>query len=161
MTQDIMRRMIAYFAQDARRINHAVKVYGFAATISALENMSAKEQLVVDYTAILHDIGIKESEAKYNSSAGNYQEIEGPPIAKMILSENRVSVPIIERVCFIIGHHHSYNLIDGKDFQVLVEADFIVNIFEDNLQRDSVDSIRKRIFKTSAGIEMLETIYLK
>lgn len=161
MIQEIMLRMIFYFKQDAKRINHAIKVYAFASTISSLENMSADEQLIIDYAAILHDIGIKESELKYNSTAGKYQEIEGPPIAKKILIETGVSAPLIGRICFIIGHHHSYNKIDGRDFQVLVEADFLVNIFEENLKRDSINSIKDRIFKTSAGIKLLETIYLK
>ena len=37
--------------------------------------------------AILHDIGIHKAEEKYKSSAGNYQEIEGPPIAKAIMEK--------------------------------------------------------------------------
>ena len=37
------------------------------------------------------------------------------------------------RVCFIVGAHHTKEKVDGIDFQVIWEADFIVNIEEKNL----------------------------
>jgi len=152
--------MIQYFGQDVRRINHALKVYGFAGCIARGENMIAQEVFVVELAAILHDIGIKQAEKKYNSSSGHYQEVEGPAIARNILSGTDLDNEIIERVCFIIGHHHSYQKIDGPDFQVLVEADFLVNICEDSMEKHSVERIRKQYFKTHTGISMIESMYL-
>ena len=35
---------------------------------------------------------------------------------------------IIERVSYLVAHHHTYNEIDDVDYQILVEADFLVNI---------------------------------
>lgn len=130
MTGKVIEKMIIYFQGDVRRINHALKVLGYARGITEREVPDEKTIDIIIYTAILHDIGIKESERKYNSSAWNYQEIEGPPVAEEILLELDISEEIIERVCFIIGNHHSYNKIDGIDFRIIVEADFIVNIFE-------------------------------
>ena len=57
------------------------------------------------------------------------------------------------------GHHHTYNQIDGLDFQILVEADFLVNIFEDKMNVDQIASIRKQYFKTKTGIELLQSVY--
>ncbi len=159
MIPSVIRAMVGYFQDDVRRINHALKVYGFAHALVGLEGLSARERLAVDLAAVLHDIGIKEAERKYNSSAGKYQEIEGPPIAKGIMDECRVETEIADRVCYLIGNHHSYHKIDGPDFQVLVEADFLVNIYEDEMSTNAIASIRNKYFKTAGGIKLIETMY--
>ena len=79
--------MIAYYAGDVRRISHFLKVYGFAKAIGEMESLDKSTQEIVEIAALTHDIGIKNSEKKYNSSAGNYQQIEGPPEAKKLLAE--------------------------------------------------------------------------
>ncbi len=152
--------MIKYFGSDVKRINHALKVYGFALSIAETEQVSEEVKEVICLLAALHDIGIKAAEEKYNSSAGKYQEIEGPPIAKQILENGGVQTNTINRVCYLIGNHHSYQNIDGLDFQVLVEADFLVNIFEDCMDKDSINSIKQKYFKTTSGLKYLESMYL-
>lgn len=87
----------------------------------------------LETAAVLHDIGIKISEEKYQSSAGKYQELEGPPVAAVILKKLEFPAPVTERVAYLIGHHHTYDKIEGMDYQILVEADFLVNINEDGL----------------------------
>ena len=160
ITAQMIQNMIRYFGSDVKRINHALKVYAFASCIARRENMTDKEILVVDLTAVLHDIGIKESERKYNSSNGRYQEIEGPPVARDLLSEVKLSPETLDRICYIIGNHHSYQKIDGLDFQIIVEADFLVNIFEDEMSKQSIESIRQKYFKTKTGMMMIESMYL-
>jgi HD superfamily phosphodiesterase len=153
-------KMITYFKGDVRRINHALKVYGFSINISDMDGVSERDRIIISLSAILHDIGIHEAERKHNSTSGKYQELEGPPIAKDILQGIGVPNDIIDRVCFLIGNHHSYQNIDGLDFQILIEADFLVNIFEDNMSRDSVLSIRDKYFKTNNGIKIINSMYL-
>jgi len=160
MITRVMEKMIRYFGQDVRRINHAMKVYDFALMISSLEDTDIRTRGIIGYTAILHDIGIHEAERKYNSTAGNYQQIEGPPIARQMLTELGVDEDIIERICFITGNHHTYNKIDGVDFQILVEADFLVNIYEDEMKREAIESVCERVFRTDAGKELLRLMYL-
>ena len=159
MIQDVLKSMIAYFGNDILRINHALKVYGFASTICRSETANRDTIDIIEIAAVLHDIGIHVSEKKYKSSAGKYQEIEGPPIARKMLEKLEVKQEIIERVCFLIGNHHSYSKIEGLDFQILVEADFLVNIFEDELNKKMLASIREKYFKTMTGKMLLETIY--
>lgn len=160
MTEEIIKEMILYFNNDVRRINHALKVYAFCAAIADIEKLEDKNRLIVKLSGILHDIGIKEAERKYNSSAGPYQEKEGPAIARQIMEKYFIDTEIIERVCHIVGHHHSYGKIDGPDFQILVEADFLVNIYEDEMDGQAVASIRSKYFKTEAAVELLDTMYL-
>lgn len=159
VTDRIIEKMINYFGHDVRRINHALKVFGFASCISRREDLSDNEILIVEITAILHDIGIVEAEKKYNSSIGKYQEIEGPAIAREILSGVEIDTKTLERICFIIGNHHSYQNIDSEDFQIIVEADFLVNIYEDGMTKHSIESIRDKYFKTKTGLSIIESIY--
>jgi len=160
MKFQIIKRMINYFQNDVKRINHALKVLSFAEIMGEDESLDQKDREIVTYAAVLHDIGIKEAEKKYGSSIGKYQEIEGPFIARQLLSEFKIPEEIIERACFIIGNHHSYSKIEGRDFQILVEADFLVNIFEDDMGRKATKRINENIFKTESGKKLLRTLYL-
>lgn len=157
----ILNKMISYFGTDSRRINHALKVYSFSRAIAGAENISDNEMDILTAAAILHDIGIKISEMKYNSSAGHYQELEGPGVARELLADIGLSDDFVDRVCYLIGHHHTYKAVEGNDFQILVEADFLVNAFEDNLGIPEINSINDKILKTQTGKKLLETIYLE
>jgi len=160
LTDDILEAAITYNGNDVKRINHLIKVFSFAHHIGVIEKCDVKTQEIIDVSAILHDIGIHEAERKHNSNAGNWQEIEGPPVADEILKSFNLDDAIKDRVLFIIGHHHQYNAIDGIDFQILVEADFLVNIFEDEMDKKSIKSIKEKIFKTKSGTNLLEKLYL-
>jgi HD superfamily phosphodiesterase len=160
LVTETLNRMVEYFGNDVQRINHALKVYGFASLIARKEDLSNLKLEIIDLASILHDIGIPVSEQKYGSCIGKYQEIEGPPIASEILESLGASVEIIDRVCYLIGNHHTYTKIDGIDFQILVEADFLVNFFEDEMGENAIKSARDRYFKTETGKSILDRMYL-
>lgn len=152
--------MVGYFGCDVRRINHALKVYGFASTICCCENLSEHDIDVTKIAAVLHDIGIPVSEKKYGSCIGKYQELEGPPIAHALLEKLGTEPDTIARVCYLIGNHHTYTKIDGIDFQILVEADFLVNIYEDEMDEKMVKSIKEKYFKTNTGLQLLDSMFV-
>ncbi|MCD1656090.1 HD domain-containing protein [Treponema zuelzerae] len=160
---NIILSMINYNSPDVKRINHALKVFQFSEIIANLEEVTVNELTVIKICGILHDIGIHEAEIKYKSSSGKYQEIEGPKIAEELLVKNKIDISNtqIERIKFIIGNHHSYKKIDGIDFQILVEADFIVNIYEDNIQKREIENVKKNIFMTNTGKYLIDSMYLK
>jgi CRISPR/Cas system-associated endonuclease Cas3-HD len=157
----ILDLAITYNGNDVKRINHLLKVFSFACLIGKMENCEPQLQTIIEISAILHDIGIHEAELKYNSSAGNWQEIEGPIVAKELLRNFNLENNILERVLFLIGHHHSYKAIEGIDFQILVEADFLVNIFEDEIGKNECENIKQNIFRTKTGIRLLEQLYMQ
>ena len=159
-TSTIINEMIRYYAKDPRRVNHFLKVFSFAKSIGELEKLNEESQDVLEVAAIMHDIGIKISEEKYNSSAGNYQEIEGPPVAREMLSKFEFDEKFIDRVCYLIGHHHTYSKIDGIDYQILIEADFLVNIYEDEIKIPHIESIKDKYFKKKAGTEFFINLYM-
>ena len=78
-----------------------------------------------------------------------------------ILKKLEFPAPVTERVAYLIGHHHTYDKIEGMDYQILVEADFLVNINEDGLDssKQGLDSIRKIKENIFVG-ERLEDIEL-
>lgn len=151
--------MIKYYAGDVRRINHFMKVHGFAKVIGEGENLDENTMFILETAAYVHDIGIKMSEQKYNSSAGQYQEELGPAEAETMLKKLGFDEDVIKRVSYLVGHHHTYSNIDSIDYQILIEADFIVNIFEDKIDADSIKSIREKIFKTKTGKKILDNMY--
>ena len=106
MINKLTTEMIKYYKGDPKRINHFLKVFSYSKFIGMNENLDEKTQFTLETTALVHDIGIKISEEKYNSSSGKYQEIEGPAIAKEMLENLGYDRDIIERVCYLVGHHH-------------------------------------------------------
>ena len=157
---NLIDAMFKYYKGDVKRINHFLKVYSFAKTIGEMENLDNEKQDILEIAAIVHDIGIKVSEQKYNSSSGKYQQIEGPPIAKDLMEQLNFSDSIVKRACFLVGHHHTYNVIDDIDFQILVEADFLVNVDEENMSKDAIIKVKNNYFKTNTGIDYLNLLYL-
>ena len=65
----------------------------------------------------------------------------------------------VERICYLVGHHHTYDQVDGMDYQILLEADFLVNIYEDGLSREAANRALERVFKTEAGKKLFRILY--
>lgn len=156
----VFKEMISYYAGDVKRINHFVKVYSFAKEIGATEELSDATQEVLEIAALTHDIGIKNSKMKYGNSSGKYQQVEGPPEARKMLEALAISESVIERVCWLVARHHTYNNIDSIDYQILVEADFLVNIFEDEMTLETIKKVKEKIFKTKSGLHILDALFL-
>lgn len=159
MLNDLFLEMINYFAGDAKRIQHLVKVHSFAKLIGELEHVEEKTMRILEAAAYVHDIGIKPAEKKYGSCGGKIQEQEGPAAAKEILERLGFDAQLIERVCYLVGHHHNYDNIDGIDYRILVEADLLVNIYEDDLSRDVADSVCETVFRTRSGKRICKTMF--
>ncbi len=147
------------FDPDKHRTNHLLKVDSYAEMIGLAENMESEDLFWLRVVALMHDIGIKSSLEKYNSAAGPHQQVEGPPIAKEMLSKYTIPPQRIHRVCWLIAHHHEYSHIEGLDYQILIEADFLVNCDEGNMEKREIISVRDKIFKTTSGIRMLDSIF--
>ena len=113
-----------YFKQDFRRIGHAMRVARYAERIGKAEG---GHLAVILSAAYLHDVGIPIAEEKYGSSAPEYQEKEGPEIAKSILSKLNAPEKLIDLVCDIVGHHHHPRPDDTIEFKVVYDSDWITN----------------------------------
>jgi len=156
----IAAAMESYFGQDTKRINHAYKVTGYA---EELLKQEGGDYHIVIAAGLLHDIGIHEAERKYNSTSGKYQEKEGPPIARKILTRLNFPSEQVGEICQIIGHHHSPGVIDTLNFKVLYDADWLVNL-ADEFPTDDPSRLAnaiEKLFLTRSGKALARKVYLQ
>jgi Zn ribbon nucleic-acid-binding protein/HD superfamily phosphohydrolase YqeK len=165
--EDLLKDRVAvemkrYFGTDFKRMGHAAKVAGFAETIGKSEKANLA---VVMCTAYLHDIGIKNAEEKYNSSAAKYQEQEGPPVAKEILEKLGAKEELTKEVCDIIGHHHHPGDNESLNFKCLYDADMITNMIKCDgkkaLDTDAFGKKLDRILMTDSGKKLAKEVLIE
>ncbi len=161
-TESVCSRLITemktVFGEDEARIRHALKVLEYAEDILEEEKGSA---LVVKAAAVLHDIGIPEAERAHGSSAGRYQELEGPPIARRIMEKLELDDPTIEHVCRIIANHHTGRDIDTPEFRIVWDADRLANVRDEfpNLDDEQLKATFDKVFKTAAARRKAAELY--
>jgi HD superfamily phosphodiesterase len=159
--ENAIEKMKELFEQEKRYINHSLKVLSYAEQIYGMENVNqAFVKDVITLGSIFHDTGIPNALKKYGSPEFRYQENEGEITSRKALDEMGVRPDIRERVCYIIAHHHSFDCIDGLDFQILWEADMVVNLQEGNctLNGEPAEKFIERNFKTDSGKKLAAEI---
>ena len=158
--EELALAMIDYKNGDPKRIQHTTKVHAYASMIGKCEGLDEDTLFILESAALVHDIGIRASEKKYGHQNGKLQEQEGPAIAREMLTRlGGFTDHQIERICWLVGHHHTYHVCEDLDYQILIESDFLVNLFEDEESPNAIRAVRKNIFRTESGTRMLETMY--
>lgn len=143
--------MIKLYEGDAKRIQHFCKVHSYAKLIAETEHVDERTLFIIETAALTHDIGIHVCEEKYRNCGGKLQEKEGPALAEQLLKQLEFDDEVSKRVQYLIAHHHTYDHVDGIDYQILIEADFLVNIMEDHASKEKAKNAYDRIFKTQSG----------
>lgn len=156
---NLYRKMIEFYRDDPARIQHFVKVHSFAKLIGEEEHLEEKTLYILEAAAYVHDIGIRLAEQKYGHENGRLQEQEGPAEAEKMMKFLGFEQDVIDRVSYLVGHHHTYTNINGMDYQILVEADFLVNYFENHSETDTIKKSVKKIFKTETGIRIATEMF--
>ena len=151
--------MVEHDRGDAKRIQHFLKVHSFARLIGWGEGLDAATQRRLELAALVHDIGIRPSEQKYGRCDGPLQEQEGPEPARRLLRAAGVEEETVERIAFLVAHHHTLTGIDGIDWQILLEADFLVNSYEKSLPVSAAEAALERLYRTESGKRLLRLQY--
>ena len=159
MINQLHLAMIELYKGDAKRIQHFCKVHSYTKLIAETENVDKNCQFIIEAAALTHDIGIHICEEKYGSCNGKLQEKEGPAIAEKLLGELGFDRKVSERVQYLIAHHHTYGNINEMDYQILVEADFLVNIMEEGSSKEAAIKAYQNIFKTSCGKKICREMF--
>ncbi len=151
--EDLLKDRVAiemkrYLKSDFKRIGHATRVARYAERIGKNERGNLA---VILSAAYLHDIGIPEAERKHGSSAPEYQEKEGPPIARSILNKLKANEDLVDEVCDIVGHHHHPGPDESLNFKVVFDADLIANL---------EDKIKEKPMETKRLTEIIEKNFL-
>lgn len=151
---------MAEYDQDPALIHHFVKVHGFAAAIGIMEGLDEQTQLILETAALVHDIGIRNCMRQYGRSDGKLQEQVGPDEAeKLLRTLGDYTEAQISRVKYLVGHHHTYTHVEGMDYQILIEADFLVNLYEFADRYQAILKAEDRIFRTKSGKQLLQSLF--
>ena len=156
---EVVKKMVEYSKGDLHDINHFMKVYAYAKTIAEGENLSPEQQKLVEVTAVVHDIACPLCRVKYGNANGKHQEEESAALIEEFFSDSDLPKEFVDRVSYIVSHHHTITGIDGIDYQILVEADFLVNLAEEQSSRETIESVKGKIFKTKTGIWLINKIF--
>ena len=156
---EILRKMIAYSNGNIHDIDHLIRVWTYAKTIGELECIDKDTQFILEVAAITHDIACPLCREKYGNTNGKYQEEEGVPMTKAFLSDCGMSEGQIDRVAFLVGHHHTLQEIDSIDYQILIEADYIANATENRYSRENIENFMSKIMKTESGKRLTQDIF--
>ncbi|MCB2225170.1 MAG: HD domain-containing protein [Desulfarculaceae bacterium] len=159
LLERLLEAMRATFGRDTKRIEHAEAVLANAQELMKAEGGDPK---VVLAAAVLHDIGIQAAEAKHGSSAGRWQELEGPPIAEAIMKDLGLDMDTRDHVGKIIANHHSARNIDTLEFRILWDSDWLVNIPEEfpEISQEKMAKLIDKVFKTETGRELARERFL-
>lgn len=149
----VIEEMKKVFKEVPFGIDHTLKVLGYAEEIMVGENVPEEMREIISLVAILHDIGALEAQNKYGSMEGHYQEKEGEIIARQILERVGYDSTKKDRVCYIVGNHHTPSKIDNLDFQIQWEADLLHNLEHMDIRNDKQKSksFIDNNFKTNTG----------
>ena len=112
----IMEKMIAFSEGNIHDITHLSCVWTYAKTIGELEGLDADTQFILEVATITHDIACPLCRKKYGNTNAKYQEQEGAPLVREFLADTGMTAAQIDRVAYLVGHHHSPAQIDGIDY---------------------------------------------
>ena len=156
---NIITKMIAYSKGNKHDIAHFLKVYTYARMIGEMEKLAEKEQKTLEIAAVIHDIACPLCREKYGNTNGNNQEKESPKLVENFLKDIPISAEIKNRINYLVSHHHTYTNVNGMDYRILLEADFLVNADESSMSEAAIRKARERIFETGTGKNLLTSIY--
>ena len=155
----VMQKMISFSEGNIHDIDHFIRVWTYAKTTGELEHLDRETQYILEVAAITHDMACPLCREKYGNTNGKYQEAEGIPMVKAFLCDTGISASQVERVQYLVGHHHTFSGIDGIDYQILIEADYIANASENGCDVKNIENFMNRIVKTSAGKQLIKSVF--
>ena len=155
----IIEKMIAFSNGNIHDIDHFIRVWTYAKTIGELEGLDPETQYILEIAAITHDIACPLCRQKYGNTDGKYQEVEGEPLVRNFLNDSGMTADQIDRVAYLVSHHHTLTDIDGMDYQILIEADFIANASENNYNKETIQSFIYKVMQTNSGSLLARQIF--
>ena len=156
---ELMARMMQYSDGNVHDIDHLARVWAYAKTIGHLEQLDEDTLRVLEAAAIVHDIACPLCREKYGHTAGHLQEREGAVLAVDFLKDSGLTAEEVERVSFLVGHHHTFTNVDGADWQILLEADYIANAEENSWPTENIQNFLNTLCRTASGERLIRSIF--
>jgi len=155
----IMEKMIKTSGGNIHDIEHLVKVWSYAKTIGELEALDPETQFLLEAEAITHDIACPVCRERYGNANGKLQEQESPSLIKAFFADMDLAEAQTDRISHVVGHHHTYEGVDGQDWQILLEADYIVNASENGYTKENIRNFLNRHARTIAGKRLIQEVF--
>jgi hypothetical protein len=149
--EKLLQFLEEHFGADIKRVEHAKNVLKYAEDILMAEGGDSH---IVIPAAILHDVGIKEHAEDHGRA--------GADIARKLLLKHGFQMDHIDEICDIILHHDIQDEAGRKNYEIIFDADWLVN-FEDEIHDLDEENIELKIdtkFLTSTGKDLARKIYL-
>lgn len=156
-----VRKMVDFYKGNIHDIDHFLKVWAFARNIGEAEGLDQDTQEILELAAVIHDISCPLCREKYGNTNGKHQEEESGPLVEKFFSDLPVEKTKVERIKWLAEHHHTYTNVEGMDYQILLEADFLVNAGESGYSRKMIESTCEKVFRTATGTHLLKSMYLE
>jgi hypothetical protein len=159
LTDQLVAAVKKEFGGDEELVTHSLLVLDQAQDLLRREGGDPR---VVLAAAVLHDIGVPAAESRHGSSAGEYQEAEGPPVARRIMAEAGFDEATIEHVCSIVGSHHRAGGVDTLEARIVWDADRLLEMPEElrHSDPDSRTGAIDRIFRTPSGRQRANAVFV-
>jgi len=122
--------------------------------------LDKETQETLELAAVVHDIACPLCRIKYGNTDGKKQELESPALVEEFFSDLPISEEKARRISYLVSHHHTYTDVDGIDYRILLEADFLVNAGESGYSKTAIKNAKQRVFRTDAGKRLLDSMYL-
>ena len=155
----IMEKMIGFSEGNLHDIGHLMRVWAYAKTIGELEGLDPETQYILEAAAVIHDIACPLCRKKYGDAPGKLQEKESSPLVQAFLSGTGMTEAQTARIDWLVSHHHTYMDIDGPDYQILVEADYLVNAADNGYSRENILNFSEKVMRTESGKRLLKTVF--
>ena len=152
-------KMTAFLEGRQHDTDHFLKVWALARTIGQEEKLPERTLLTLELAAVVHDIACPKLRAERGSCPGDLQEAYGPPMVRSFFEGTGLDEEMLERICWLVGHHHTFSPVDGPDHRILLEADLLVNAGEKEQYRSRVPEFRGRVFRTKSGTALLDAMF--
>lgn len=141
------KKMIDYSHGNLHDINHFMKVYAYAKMIADGEQLDPDTQKLVEMTALVHDIACPLCRVKYGNTNGKNQEKESAALIAEFFKDSNLPQDFTDRISFLVSHHHTLDQIDGIDYQIIIEADYLVNADESHFSGHNIKICTIRYLK--------------
>lgn len=146
---------LCYEQGHERRTQHILKVYALAKLLGEAEGLDEEQRQFLQAAAILHDIPIRYCKEHFSGDACQQnQQREAPHLVRSFLHQAGYCSESVAPVLELVLRHHDYTSPRSKLLQLLIEADLIVNCYENRPDAEQEKMICS-LFETACGKQLL------
>lgn len=96
-------------------------------------------------------------QSQYRRSDSRSQESDS--LIKAFFADVDLAESQTDRISHVVGHHHTYEGVNGRDWQILLEADYIVNASENGYTKENIRNFLNRHARTIAGKRLIQEVF--